>query len=634
LDGCGTCQDSYALFQDCILNDNAATGSGGAVCSTSNTLTSFINCVIAGNSANAVTGTSPTYGGALYDGSSLGSSLVNCTLVGNVGAGIYMRHSTVSLTNCILWDNRFGTDIGLYAQLRFEGQEPNLAYCCIEGWHGSIGGEGNFAGDPRFVDPGSWGVGMDFTPGDYHLLSDSLCLNAGDPTYVADPFMPVIPTEYCFGRDPKYIAQSSDTDLDNLPRVVQGRVDMGPYERQITALIAHWKLDEAEDGIAEDSAGTNDGVLHGNPQWRPSEGRVGGALIFDGEDDYVNCGRDTVFDITTQISVAAWVRINAVNMEWQTVIAKGDSAWRLSTAQDEYRYCFAVTGGPPWNYISGDTVVAASEWHHVCGTYDGEDLRLYIDGAEDPAGPVPEAAGVTTDDYDVLIGENQERPGRYWDGMIDDVRIYNYALNSTEVAQLFSPTVIYVDADAPGANNGCCWADAFNCLQDALALATEGAEIRVAQGTYRPDCGVGITPGNREATFGLKNAVAIQGGYAGYGQPEPDARDISEYQTVLSGDLARNDAEIYDPEQLGWEPTRSENAYHVVTATQVNETAVIDGFTITAGNANYYDFSLCNGPGMFNNESSPTILNCTFIANSALAGGGAMLNFSGNACNR
>jgi hypothetical protein len=97
--------------------------------------------------------------------------------------------------------------------------------------------------------------------------------------------------------------------------------------------------------------------------------------------------------------------------------------------------------------------------------------------------------------------------------------------------------------------------------------------------------------------------------------------------------LAGNDAEIYDPEQLGREPTRSENAYHVVTGTQTDETAVIDGFTITAGNANYYDFSLCNGPGMFNDKASPTILNCTFIANFAGnddggGAGGAMCNLT------
>jgi predicted outer membrane repeat protein len=402
---------------------------------------------------------------------------------------------------------------------------------------------------------------------------------------------------------------------------------------QKPALVAHWKLDESEGDTAKDSAGTNDGTLHGGPQWQPYNGRLEGALLFDGENDYVDCGNSPTFDITGQISVGAWVNINSVNMEWQTVIAKGDSAWRLSTARNYRRYHFAVTGGPPWNYINGDIEVDAHEWHHVCGTYDGANLRLYIDGVEDPAGPVPELNGVTTDDYDVYIGENQERPGRYWDGLIDDVRVYNYALSPTQVFNLCKPGVLYVDADAPGANNGSSWADAFKCLQDALAAAGDGTEIRVAQGAYRPDRGAGITPGDRQAAFQLLNGVAIKGGYAGFGTPHPDARDIDVYETILSGDLAGNDAEIYDPEQLGWEPTRSENSYRVVTGSQTDATAIIDGFSITGGYANYDDFSQCNGAGMFNVHGSPTVLNCTFIANFAGNGdggglGGAMFNLA------
>jgi probable HAF family extracellular repeat protein/predicted outer membrane repeat protein len=405
-------------------------------------------------------------------------------------------------------------------------------------------------------------------------------------------------------------------------------------KNQKPGLVAHWKLDESEAEVAKDSAGTNDGILHG-PQWQPYNGSLEGALMFDGENDYVNCGSDSAFDITGQITVAAWANLSSVNMEWQTIIAKGDSAWRLSTARNYRRYHFAVTGGPPWNYINGDIEVEAHEWHHVCGTYDGANLRLYIDGVEDPAGPVPEPNGVTTDDYDVYIGENQERPGRYWDGLIDDVRVYNYALTPAQVFNLCKPGVLYVDADAHGANNGSSWADAFKCLQDALAAAGDGTEIRVAQGAYRPDRGAGITPGDRQATFHLKNGVAIKGGYAGFGTPHPDARDIEVYETILSGDIAGNDVDVNDPEKLGWEPTRSENSYRVVTGSQTDATAIIDGFSTTGGYANYDDFSQCNGAGMFNVHGSPTVLNCTFIANFAGNGdggglGGGMYNYHGS----
>ena len=77
--------------------------------------------------------------------------------------------------------------------------------------------------------------------------------------------------------------------------------------------------------------------------------------------------------------------------------------------------------------------------------------------------------------------------------------------------------VIYVDAAADGANNGSSWHDAYAHLQDALAAATEAGkavDIRVAQGVYTPDEGVGITPGDQAATFHLLNAVTLKGGYA------------------------------------------------------------------------------------------------------------------------
>jgi hypothetical protein len=87
------------------------------------------------------------------------------------------------------------------------------------------------------------------------------------------------------------------------------------------------------------------------------------------------------------------------------------------------------------------------------------------------------------------------------------------------------PAVLYVDDDAPGANDGSSWENAYNFLQDALTAADtlpRPVEIRVAQGTYKPDQGAGITPGDREATFQLVNGVTIKGGYAGFGEPESD----------------------------------------------------------------------------------------------------------------
>jgi hypothetical protein len=157
--------------------------------------------------------------------------------------------------------------------------------------------------------------------------------------------------------------------------------------------------------------------------------------------------------------------------------------------------------------------------------------------------------------------------------------------------------VIYVDDDAAAGGDGSSWANACRCLQDALAQAAEApqpVEIRVAQGVYRPDQGAGVNPGSQTATFQLLSGVTLRGGYAG--APDPDARDVELYETVLSGDLAGNDG-------LG-EPTTYENSRHVVTGSGMDATAVLDGFTITGG-----------GAGMLIETGGPTIRNCRFEDN-------------------
>ncbi len=112
--------------------------------------------------------------------------------------------------------------------------------------------------------------------------------------------------------------------------------------------------------------------------------------------------------------------------------------------------------------------------------------------------------------------------------------------------------IIYVDADANGVNDGSSWADAYQYLGYALDNASSGDEIHVAQGIYRPSDGyVAIPDFNwRTTTFQLINGVTIRGGYAGFGEPDPNDRDVELYETVLSGDLNGNDIAIRNKSAL------------------------------------------------------------------------------------
>jgi hypothetical protein len=114
---------------------------------------------------------------------------------------------------------------------------------------------------------------------------------------------------------------------------------------------------------------------------------------------------------------------------------------------------------------------------------------------------------------------------------------------------------------------------------------------------------------------------------------DPEARNIKQYETILSGDLKGNDRQVDNPWELLDDPCRAENSYHVVTGSDTNSSAILDGFTITGGNANRTD-AYGNGGGMYNENGSPTVTNCTFSENAArwasYGAGGGMYTYNGS----
>jgi len=125
--------------------------------------------------------------------------------------------------------------------------------------------------------------------------------------------------------------------------------------------------------------------------------------------------------------------------------------------------------------------------------------------------------------------------------------------------------IVYVDDDAIGTNDGSSWENAYTFLPEALADANSAekpVEIRVAQGIYKPNQGLMAIPEFdwRTTTFQLISGVTLKGGYAGFGEPDPDARDVEVFETILSGDLAGDDMRVSDLCELLDEPTRARTA--------------------------------------------------------------------------
>ncbi len=168
----------------------------------------------------------------------------------------------------------------------------------------------------------------------------------------------------------------------------------------------------------------------------------------------------------------------------------------------------------------------------------------------------------------------------------------------------------YVDAGlTTGLNNGTTWADAHRGpqgLQAALAASVAGDEIWVADGLYTPSAGT------RTVSFQLKNGVTVYGGFAG-GEASVAQRNPLLNVAILSGDLAGNDTSL----------VFTDNSYHVLNGNNTNSTAVIDGFTVTGGNANGAANDDRGGGILCTIGAGPTVRRCLFIANRCTFGGGA-----------
>ncbi|MGC9395350.1 MAG: choice-of-anchor Q domain-containing protein [Anaerolineae bacterium] len=215
-----------------------------------------------------------------------------------------------------------------------------------------------------------------------------------------------------------------------------------------------------------------------------------------------------------------------------------------------------------------------------------------------------------------------------------------------------SAGVWYVDANAPAPTpDGLSWTTAFTELQAALAVAVPGDEIWVAEGVYKPDFdpGSGAYTGLVTATFALTDGVRLYGGFSG-GMSTLTERLPEVHLTVLSGDLEGDDQTDARHLITNTDYISGTNAYHVVTAIGVGDTAVLDGFFVTGGRAlgvapDSYGGGMCNqdaspaianvtfignranfGGGMRNDNASPVLDNVTFIANRANSGGG-MANY-------
>jgi hypothetical protein len=192
-------------------------------------------------------------------------------------------------------------------------------------------------------------------------------------------------------------------------------------------LIAYWKLDETEGDIAYNSVSDNHGILSGNPTWQPDSGHVGGALQFDGIDDYIRTP-SIISPSDGDFSVFAWIKSGAAG---QVILSQaGSTNWLMADTIDgalKTDLKEPASPGrdpqPPGPPLICSTVVTDGDWHRVGFVRDGLNRILYVDDVEAARDIV---ANLEAGGGGLYIGAGSGlEPGTFWSGLIDDVSVYN-----------------------------------------------------------------------------------------------------------------------------------------------------------------------------------------------------------------
>jgi len=214
-----------------------------------------------------------------------------------------------------------------------------------------------------------------------------------------------------------------------------GLVLTGSAEGADLSLAGWWRFDEGSGVTIYDRSGNeNNGTLNGNPQW--VAGKIGGALEFDGKDDYLDCGNYASLDITDKVTIAVWVKTNdAGNSQHNPYVTKGDHSYAIKHHISN-SIEFFIYHDKNWHLVHFPVDGSFNGvWHHLAGTYDGTNLKLYIDGKLEATNAY--TGSIASSNFSVNIGRNAQTE-QFYKGAIDDVRIYKRALMQDEIAAIYA----------------------------------------------------------------------------------------------------------------------------------------------------------------------------------------------------
>lgn len=196
-------------------------------------------------------------------------------------------------------------------------------------------------------------------------------------------------------------------------------------------LVAFWPFDEASDtALFDESDNGNTAYIHTATRVSGVKGR---ALSFNGTSDYARALHSASLTITNQVSLECWVnarQVNPVSGSGQTFIRK-EKAYLLGIGTGG-KVGFSVcdqTGSWHGPWTLSEQSIQSSQWYHIAGIWNGQTLKVFINGIEDPASISYSGTGPSSSyTYDVYMGEFFESNYERFNGVLDELKVYNYAL--------------------------------------------------------------------------------------------------------------------------------------------------------------------------------------------------------------
>jgi hypothetical protein len=251
--------------------------------------------------------------------------------------------------------------------------------------------------------------------------------------YLNDPFLDTIKAQY--GIDYRQTLANiiqTDAGVTVQPDVFQAGESPTPEPSQ--GPVAAYSFNEGSGATVADASGNGNSGTVANTTWSAS-GHSGSALSFNGSNAWVTVPDSSSLDLTSAMTLEAWVKPSQLG-GWRTALIKE------APSQTELSYgLYASTdtgpasghvlvGSPPDTFLRGTSTPPTGSWTHVAATYDGFNLRVYVNGVQQASKAV--SGPIVTSDGVLRIGGNNVW-SEWVAGLIDDVRVYNRALSAAEV---------------------------------------------------------------------------------------------------------------------------------------------------------------------------------------------------------